>query len=167
MNLATRIKQLNSKKSLTFKSAGLILLVILLINLLYKFCGVKLAGNWEIFNFADINVYLKVIVGYFIAIILAPVLETLLIQRLFYYIIKVKLRLSSGIFIISSAILSGLFNFSLGWIFLPFVIIPEIIYSYIFSTLKESDQADQAYSTVVYIHSVVYFCLITFILFFK
>jgi len=167
MNLNTRIIQLNSRKSLTFKAAGLILLVILLINLYYKFCGVKLGGDSEIFNFAVVSVYIKVIVGYFIAIILAPVIETLMIQRFLYFIIKEKLRLSSTAFIITSAILFGLFNFSFGWYFLPFAIIPEIIYGYIYSTLKESDQADKAFITVIYIHSVVYFCLITFNLLFR
>lgn len=167
MNLNRRIIQLNSRKSLTFKAAGLILLVVLLTNLLYKLSGVKLAGDLEFFNFIDISIYIKAIVGYFIAIILAPLLETLLIQRFLYFIIREKFRLSSAVFIAASAILFGLFNLSFGWYFLPFAIIPEIIYSYIYATLKESDQADQAFITVIYIHSVVYFCVITFNLFFR
>ncbi len=165
MKLTTRILTLNAKQSLVFKAANSIIFFIVLLNLLYKIIGVKFEFTLEIFSFADTNGILKVILGYFIAIILAPLLETLLIQRFFYFVIKDRLKIPSVAFIVISALLFGLFNLKLGWQFLPFSIIPELIYGYIYVTLKESDQSDKAFTAVVYMHSVVYFCLFSFHLF--
>ena len=97
MKLATRILNLNAKQSLIFKAANSIIFFIVLINLLYKIVGVKITLPFETFNFSDIDGIQKIFLGYFIAIILAPIMETLLIQRFLYFIIKVKFKLSSVI----------------------------------------------------------------------
>ncbi len=130
-------------------------LIQIVFHFLFEAVGIQHESNFKIVPAHNLTEYLILIKNLLLVVIFAPLLETLIFQTFLFFIFIEKLKSSTRIFIIGSAILFGLAHYR-GYI--DIVIVGAIIclvFNYIYAVLREMDQPKKAFWTIVFIHSIV------------
>ena len=121
----------------------------------YKIFGLKSESNFIIASFNGLNDFIYLIYVFILAIILAPLIETLIFQSFLYYAMVVKLKFKTTLYSLISATLFGCLHYKNNFYTIPLFIIVGLIINYTYIVLKDLFDNKKAYWSIVYIHLTV------------
>jgi hypothetical protein len=146
----------NSNKPILILFSVLIIIMLQLINIFtFKIIGYKYESNLTIESLNNITDYLVLISKFVMAVLLAPLFETLIFQNFLYFLLKIKAKQSSSVYITISAILFGCLHAKSHWSIIPLSIIVGLIFNSIYVTVREYVNEKKAFWIIVYIHLFV------------
>jgi hypothetical protein len=156
----TTVDEIVKKQIKKTKPIGIIILVTLfllmietLFSLLFEALNLPHGSNLTIMLPKTILEIIEFLLLPFIGIcILAPLLETFIVQYLFYEIIVVKLKRNKNMFIFFTAIIFGLFHYHYySTMFIAFIMC--IVFNYTYLILREIYSKQKSFFIVFLIHS--------------